>query len=193
MKKRTLKMVSLCLSVLLLLAIIPAFAFAESSNHIYANEITAEPGSTISIPVYISKNSGFMGVSLTFSYADVFTAKSVDKGSLIKTGLFDDSIGTGSSNDFKVVWCGTRNITEDGEICILNFDVDDSASGEYTIKVSYESQNTFDSNYKDVKLSCDNIKVKISSNEPAPQPTFWQKVVNFFTSIWNWIKGLFVK
>lgn len=193
-KKKTFKMVSLSLIVLLILAIVPAFAFAESSNHIYSNEIKAEPGSTISIPVYISKNSGFMGFALLFSYDEsVMTPISASKGNLISSGLFDDSIGTSSDSEFKVIWSGTENITSDGEVCVLNFKTNGNANGKYKINVSYESKNVYDQNYKSVKLNCEDIVIDIGNGKTPEKQTFWQKITAWFEKVWNWIVGLFIR
>lgn len=195
MKKRTLRIICLLACLAMLIAGIPAVAFASSNNRIYANEVMTKAGDTIEIPICISGNSGFMGISVVFSYdSSLMTPISVNKGNLITSGLFDDSIGTTDKPEFKVIWCGSDEITKDGEICKLKFKInDDASSGNYKIKISYESKNTFDKNYKTVKLNCDNITVNINNDGTPVKITLWQKIVKVFNKIINWIKGIFVK
>lgn len=194
MKKTSFKILCVVLCLAIGVAIVSVVGFAVSNNRIYADSVTAEPGSTIEIPVCISNNAGFMGISLEFSYdSSAMMPVSVAKGKIITSGLFDDSLGTVNKPEFKVIWCGTGNITKDGEVCILKFNVSDSAAGEYKIKVSYESQNTFDENYEAVKLNCEDITVTIQNNEAPAQKTLWQKIVDVFVKVWKWFIGLFSK
>ena len=193
MKKRTIKIICLCVCLALLMAGIPAIAFASNGNRIYAQEVTANPGDTVEIPICISGNSGFMGISVVFSYDSAsVTPVSVIKGSLIKSGLFDDSIGTRQKPEFKVIWCGSEEIENDGELFRVKLKIDENASDNFQIKVSYESANTFDKDYKEVKLNCEDITVNIEGNEEPVKPSLWQRIVNFFINIVNWIKNLFV-
>ena len=193
MKKRTIKIICLCVCLALLMAGIPAIAFASNGNRIYAQEVTANPGDTVEIPICISGNSGFMGISVVFSYDSAsVTPVSVIKGSLIKSGLFDDSIGTSQKPEFKVIWCGSEEIENDGELFRVKSKIDENASDNFQIKVSYESANTFDKDYKEVKLNCEDITVNIEGNEEPVKPSLWQRIVNFFINIVNWIKNLFV-
>lgn len=193
MKKRTIKIICLCVCLAVLMAGIPAIAFASSSNRIYAQEVAANPGDTVEIPICISGNSGFMGISVVFSYgSSSVTPVSVTKGSLITSGLFDDSIGTSEKPEFKVIWCGSEEIENDGELFRIKLKIDENASDNCQIKVSYESANTFDKDYKEVKLNCEDITINIQGNEEPVKPSLWQRIVNFFIGIINWIKNLFV-
>ena len=192
MRKRTRSVLCLLICLLLLLAGIPAIALAVSSNRVYANEISAKPGDTIEIPVYISGNTGFMGISLIFSYdSEIMTPISVSKGSLVTSGLFDDSIGTTENSEFKVIWCGSEEINSDGEFCNIKFKISDNATESYKIKITYDSKNTFDKDYKSVKLNCEDVNIGIQNDEKPAKLTFWQKVVNFFVKIWKWVKNIF--
>lgn len=192
--KRILRVLSIVLCIALCGTLASVCSSAVNNNMIYAEIIDCSPGENIKVPVSIKGNTGFMGISLVFSFdPSVITPVSVSKGEIVTSGLFDDSIGTGKNNDFKVVWCGTKNITDDGEFCVLNFKVSDSASGEYKIKVSYEPQNTFDSNYKDVRMNCENIIVNVGNGQKPVEQSFWQKVVAWFEKVWNWFIGLFTK
>lgn len=194
MKKRTIKIICMCIVLAVMLATIPVIVFANSSNRIYANDVTAKPGETVEIPVSISNNTGFMGASIVFSYdASLMTPVSAEKGELITKGLYDDSIGTSDKAEFKVIWCGSEEIVNDGQLCVVKFKVSDNASGECKVKVSYESKNTFDKEYKDVKLNCEDITVNVQNGASPAKVTIWQRIVNFFEGVWNWIKGLFVK
>lgn len=194
MKKRTIKIMCLCVCFALLIAGIPAIAFASNSNRIYAQEVTANPGDTVEIPICISGNSGFMGISVVFSYDSAsVTPVSVIKGSLIASGLFDDSIGTSKKPEFKVIWCGSEEIENDGELFRIKLKIDENASDNCQIKVSYESANTFDKDYKEVKLNCEDIIINIPNNALPVKKTIWQKIEEFIVKAWKWFIGLFNK
>lgn len=184
-----------CLVLCLILCISAVFtvSYASSKNRVYAAEISAKPGDVIEIPVQISNNSGFMGIALIFSYdSSAMTPVSAKRGSIVTSGLFDDSIETSQSNEFKVIWCGSDSIQNDGNLCTLKFTINDSANGDYKLKISFEQNNTYDNNYKPVKLNCEDVSVSIQSTAPQKE-SFWKKLINLFIRIWKWITGLFTK
>lgn len=194
MKKKIFNILSLVLCIALGVTFVSVCSSAAGNNKVYAETVICNPGEEISIPVAISNNSGFMGISLIFSYdSSALTPVSVTKGEIIESGLFDDSIGTSDKNEFKVIWCGTDNITADGEVCVLKFKTSDKANGEYKIKVSYESKNTFDKDYKTVKMNCKDITVNIGNGQEPVKQTVWQKIGSWFRKIFNWFIGLFTK
>lgn len=184
-----------CLVLCLILCISTVFtvSYAASKNRVYAAEITAKPGDEIEIPIQISNNSGFMGIALVFSYdSSAMTPISAKRGSIVTSGLFDDSIETSQSNEFKVIWCGSDNIQRDGNLCTLKFKINDSASGEYKLTISFEQNNTYDNNYKPVKLNCEDVSISVQSTTPQKE-SFWKKLINPFIKVWKWITGLFTK
>jgi|GEM_PF-2277201 len=158
-------MKKLTVSVLVLSLLFTFTAFASSSaNRVYADAVTVESGEEITVPVKIENNEGFMGFAVLVTYdQDVFTPVSATKGSIV-SGLFNDSIATSKTNTFKVVCSETGNITSDGVLFSLSFDVADGVSGKYEINLSYSQQDTFNENWDNVIFSCENIEVVVTEN-----------------------------
>lgn len=137
---------------------------SDAINKVYADTVIVENGKQVTIPVMIENNEGFMGFALFVTYdKDVFTPVSVSKGSIL-SGLFNDSISTSKTNSFKVVCSETGNVTSDGVLFNLKFDVADGVSGKYEIELSYSQQDTFNENWDSVILACDDIKVIVTEN-----------------------------
>ena len=158
--------------VLALSAVYNTFA-ASVPNRVFADSISVESGELVTIPVKIENNGGFMGFSIIVTYdAEIFTPVSVSKGEIL-AGMFNDSIDTATDNSFKVVFTGTGNVTGDGVIFNIVFDVSDEASGKYDISLSYSQQDTFNENWDNVVLNCENIEtiVTVNGTTAAPAPT----------------------
>ena len=158
--------------VLALSAVYNTFA-ASVPNRVYADSISVESGERVTIPVKIENNGGFMGFSIIVAYdAEIFTPVSVSKGEIL-AGMFNDSIDTATDNSFKVVFTGTGNVTGDGVIFNIVFDVSDEASGKYDISMSYSQQDTFNEIWDNVVLNCEKIEtiVTVNGTTAAPAPT----------------------
>lgn len=157
--------------VLALSAVYNTFA-ASVPNRVYADSISVESGELVTIPVKIENNGGFMGFSIIVTYdAEIFTPVSVSKGEIL-AGMFNDSIDTATDNSFKVVFTGTGNVTGDGVIFNIVFDVSDEASGKYDISLSYSQQDTFNEKWDNVVLNCEKIETVVTVNgTTAPAPT----------------------
>lgn len=157
--------------VLALSAVYNTFA-ASVPNRVFADSISVESGERVTIPVKIENNGGFMGFSIIVAYdAEIFTPVSVSKGEIL-AGMFNDSIDTATDNSFKVVFTGTGNVTGDGVIFNIVFDVSDEASGKYDISLSYSQQDTFNEKWDNVVLNCEKIETVVTVNgTTAPAPT----------------------
>lgn len=158
--------------VLALSAVYNTFA-ASVPNKVFADSISVESGELVTIPVKIENNGGFMGFSIIVTYdAEIFTPVSVSKGEIL-AGMFNDSIDTSTDNSFKVVFTGTGNVTGDGVIFNIVFDVSDKASGKYDISLSYSQQDTFNEKWDNVVLNCETIEtiVTVNGTTAAPAPT----------------------
>lgn len=160
MKKITATFFSILIFVLV---ICNALAY-NVTNRIYADTITAESGESVTIPIKIQNNKCFMGFAVIVTYDEnVFTPVSVSKGSML-SGMFNDSIATSTNNSFKVVYTGTGNITADGTMFNVVFDVAEGVSGKYEILLSYSQQDTFNENWDNVVFACEDIDVILTEN-----------------------------
>lgn len=137
----------------------------EDVPQISSDVTSAHCGEIVSVPVYISNNKGIMGFGIEVSYDEnALTPISVTAGAGFN-GFFDDSISTADTNNFMVYWTGSENVSNDGIIFTIDFLVADNAYGETIIGLNYSSDDTFDEDWNDVKLVCNNITLNISEKD----------------------------
>ncbi len=142
-----------------------------SGTVIYADDFYALPGDTLKIPIYISNNTGIMGFRITFGYnPDILNLVSVKKGGILtsNTSTLTDSFTGVNTGSVDALWNHTENITENGELLVLTFTVSSTTSfATADISVDYTESDTFDENYSDVKLICNDIDGAITNLRPV--------------------------
>ena len=139
-------------------------AFASASADIYADNVTAKTGESVIIPVRIKNNNGIMGFRITVNYdSSVLTSPSVNRGSLVGDGMFNDSISDSVNGEFDVVWSGTQNVSGNGIIMSLSFSVLESKNTK--IKLNFNQADTFNEAWEDVYLNCSEVDVVFSADE----------------------------
>ena len=128
------------------------------------SHVLAKAGESVTIPVYIKDNPGLMGTKLTFDYnADYLTPISVSAGDVFSGGLQDNINGDAVPGRFNVYWAGSQNTFDNGILFYITFNVSENANGQEEIAISYSQEDTFDENFDDVILKCQNILVKYQS------------------------------
>ena len=136
-----------------------------STTVIYAEPITAYSGENISVPIRIKNNVGLMGYEIAVNYdPEILTPVSVTRGDLITSGLDDNLQGDSIPGKYKIIWYGTENLTDNGILMYLNFSVNDKAIDNTFINISYSQENTFNEDFEDVIISCENVSVSVASN-----------------------------
>lgn len=160
------KSVATLISILMIFSSFFVLASATNFATISAEQTdSVNPGQTVTIPVKISNNPGIMGFSVSVKYdKTVLTPVSASTGTIIN-GLFDDSIETSESGSFDVVWSGTENCTQNGILFNVTFDVNNNAYGTTKIELSYSQADTFNENWQDVVLNCEDIDLVIGSQQ----------------------------
>ena len=146
--------------------------FAANSSEVFADNVTAEKGKAVLIPVKITNNPGIMGFKISVTYdKTVLSSPTVTSGSVSKDGLLNDSIGVSPDGTFDVVWSGTENAVGDGTLMILGFKAADTADKETKIGLSFSQPDTFNEAWEDVELKCSEITVNIVSEKPDAEPS----------------------
>ena len=174
---KTLRRTLAYIVVMLLLVVAFHSVSAAAVNRVYGAGVTfyiQDGKSMISTPIKIENNSGFMGFAITVSYKpDAFKPVKVQRGDLI-SGMFEDSIGYSEDGSFRVVFSGSSECTADGELFTLIFEEISTFTEERieTIGLSYSKQDTFNEQWNDVTLNCEDIQVSFGqpSTEPAREP-----------------------
>ena len=148
-----------------------AFAYAEGSATISSQTgLTAEAGSTITVPINISDNPGIMGLGLNVTYdEEVLTPQTVETTS-ISTGenmACNDTIETSKDNSFRIIWAGGENMTQNGTMFNVTFKVSDFAEGNTEIQLSYSKPDTFNEDFEDVTLNCSPVTINVTPKAAA--------------------------
>lgn len=128
-----------------------------------AADVTAKPGESASVSVTMEGNPGITYLKITVSYdANALTLKSASDAGLLK----GYTAGDVSANPYTVVWSTTSNISDNGKILTLDFEVkNDANDGEYPISISIKEASDQEEKDVDVSVSADVICVK------APETT----------------------
>ena len=96
--------------------------------------VSAEPGETVQVPVSIVGNSGFAGFTFTISGAEGLTLTNIEKGDLLSNA---DGMLTKNIAQSRVNWTSSENVTGDGELMVLTFEVSsDAVGGDYPVSVA---------------------------------------------------------
>lgn len=190
------------LSVFLTIVLFSVFsisAFGAVSYRVYADDVEVTNRKSISIPIKIENNKGIMGFKIIFSYdSTILTPISAKKDKKLN-GMFNDNIETAQRGSFFVVWSGTEDFLSNGELFVVDFFVDEKATGTKTIKLSYSKKDTFKEDWTDVALNCEEINIVCSNAEGAntsqddetkPDDSVYQ---NWLTTFVKWIKNLYLK
>ena len=140
-----------------------AEASAASNPQIYSENMEAEAGKVISVPIYISGNQGIMGFTIYISYdKEAFTPIEVTSSELLSAGIINDSIETSKTNTFQVTWAGSSDMLSDGILFHVSFRVAEEARGDYSLGVSYDQPDTFNESWEDVALDCKDVAVSVA-------------------------------
>ena len=113
-------------------------------------------GETVIIPVNIIENPGIAGFTFTVNYDKrVLTPKEITSGDLITSGNFTSNLEQGipveELDNVKVHWNTEANITNDGTLFNVVFDVSSTATeGQYAIWLEYENGDITNQNLDDV-------------------------------------------
>lgn len=149
------KILSLFLSVILLLTIIPmgvVSANAVTEHPAFCvSSVKALAGSEVSVDVVIMNNPGIVSARLKISYdLEALELVARDAGEAFSANMAYSQL---YKNPFIANWIDSihPDNTANGTFVTLTFKVkDDAEAGSYPITISYDSSDVYDSNFSDV-------------------------------------------
>ena len=131
----------------------------EGNPVVESNNISLDK-TTLTVPIYISNNTGLMGYKIGLAFDDsILTPESVDNSSSFP-GSFDNNIGI-STGKFDVIWSGTDDIYADNLLFVAKFVLKDTSVSSTNIEITYSQSDTFKDKDKDVVLECRDINVDV--------------------------------
>lgn len=148
-------------------------ASAKATPAFYIEQCAAVAGETIVVPICISDNPGIMGFSVVVEYdSDIFTPIQTIAFDILSAGTLNDNIGTGKKNTVKTVFTSSQNIYGDGMLFFIEFNVSETAQGDYEFKISYLQNDTFNEDWEDVSFECVNSTAHIVKNDAESPAVF---------------------
>lgn len=154
----------------MLTSIIVAYAKAPPEIYSPPDKITFD-GDKITIPIFIKDNPGLMGLKLRLDYStDSLSYPVVSSSDILSVGMFESSISNSTNGSFDVVWNNTENVSEDGNLFTIEFTKNASfISGKSIISLNYYSDDTFNEDWKNVDLKCDDIILTIDGDKTVAE------------------------
>ena len=147
---------------------------AGATANVYSQNMSADAGEIVKVPVYIGGNSGLLGLKLTFDYDPaVLSPINVEYGPAMSYGIQDNIEGDSVPGSMNVYWAGSEDVKANGIWFYINFRVLSTApSGDTVIDISYSQADTFNENFEDVVLSCQSATVTVSNSAYSQNATF---------------------
>lgn len=185
---------SLSIVMVLVLLVCGSVASLGASAALKIDSIKAQAGQEVTMPVYIENNPGFSGTKITVSYDENLKVISVEKGNVLNYGNFVQNADNSADNSFDVVWNGSIENKANGVMFTVTFKLPNNATGDYNVKITYDKDNTFNAKYDDVTFDCGSAVISVPQNgnsDTDNNVTFWNRIVNFFKKIFDFIRNLF--
>lgn len=131
---------------------------------LYSENVTVKEGEQFTIPVYISKNCGIMGIQIEIAYdKDCFTPVEVIECNYFSNGSVNDSIETSKDNTFNVIWTGSEKISENGKMFSIKFTCKKRPSNATSnIVIRSQKTGTYNQNYADINCEAGQSIVTVS-------------------------------
>ena len=154
------------LSLVLIMCFSPLTAIASDAVDLKIGSASAMPGETVKIDVSLENNTGVLALKLELSYdkqrLKLLTAE--DAG-LVSGKIFSK---TTDKYPYIMLWnsASIKNFDADGVLVSLTFEVlNDAPSGDAFISISYEQENVYDVDYKDVLLNVKDGFITVEGEE----------------------------
>ena len=171
------KLAIFIITIIMLLSCVISVSAATTTCTINAGSVEAVAGEQIVVPITISKNSGFVSLSLKVTYdTSVLTLISVNDTGLIKGEQYHSAK---YDSPYKLNWVNdisTTNTTKTGKIVELIFIVNDNAqNGKYSINISMDADDALDANGNSVSFAMNAGYVTVVKEEHTCSFGDWEE------------------
>jgi len=164
------RLIAFLLAVVLVCSCLPSIAIAADSQAttLTVAEVTAAPGTEVTLPVTVTGNPGILGAVLTVSWDEDLTLVADANGEAFEELSYQSPSRYVSGCSF--VWYGSRvKEIKDGTILLLTFRVSETAldGKSCNVTITYDKRDILDKNYQTVDLVVENGGVQIASYQPG--------------------------
>lgn len=141
------------------------FAHWYSKYKLKIDNVETTAGGIIEIPVRIEGNRGLKGFSTTISYdSTAFTPIEVKKGAAFNVGNIVSNLEKLTPGELNVVGYSAKTSTENDVLYTVVFKVSGDAKGSYTLKISYDPDNTYDGDMEDITAQCEDGLIDVTQS-----------------------------
>ena len=169
---KTKKLLSVFLTLLMLLSIIPTSIIASAANSatVTVESVNAVPGSNVEVNINVKNNPGILAANFTVTYDKGLTlidSKSGDAFSALSMTK-PENYNSPCKFGWDALEIADKDI-KDGTILTLTFSVDKSvsANSKLNVKLSYQNGNIIDSDLNDIPVTINNGSVTIIDYIPG--------------------------
>lgn len=139
-----------------------------------SENLSAKTGEEITVPVYISGNTGLMGLGVELHYdATVLSPETI---SCNMSGTIGWNKGFGEDGCVKILWSHSEEYESNGLLFTVNFSVlPDATAGESKVSIAYLEEDCFNGSYENVQFVCNSATVQVQRVE---KPTFYSPALS---------------
>lgn len=134
----------------------------ENIPIIAVEDVTASPGESISVPVYISNNTGICGATISILYDENLVLTNISQGTALSS-LSMTKPGNLLANPINIGWDGMEADSSNGIIATLTFKVP-TVGGAYQIIPSYTSGDVVDGALQPVNLKMNKGQITVDNS-----------------------------
>lgn len=144
------------------LALCMSFVVPVSANGVgvVVDTVTAQQGTTVSVPIRISGNTGLAGAQFSLSYANGLSLEGIVPGAALGSLEFTPP-GDLTANPVTLMWDGKDDDATNGVLATLKFNVANLTPGEYPISITPVTSGNYDDDLNDVAVNVTNGKIVV--------------------------------
>lgn len=160
---KLLRFTTLVFFTVILAVFMSATASALTTVAIESVEVT-EGTESVRVPVMIKDNQGIISVLTKLTYDEALTLTSVETGEVISNSFCSNDAVDLASNPYTIYLSdstSTEDITANGVLVYLNFDIDKSVSGPDELSITLHDGIAYNASVKRVTLAYSSGAVKI--------------------------------
>lgn len=125
--------------------------------------VSGTPGDTVSVAIKMDENPGIIAARIKVSYdSKALTLMKAEDGGILGEYTFGNDK---NANPYVMLWengTASKDYTSTGTLATLTFKIaDDAAEGDYEIGISYDQEEIYNVDLKNVKFSITNGKVTV--------------------------------
>ncbi|MGN0178431.1 MAG: cohesin domain-containing protein [Monoglobaceae bacterium] len=166
MKTKNKKILSFILALTMMLTLLRSVSFALNGNcTFFAENTESVSGGLVEVPICVKNNPGIMGFLITLTYDEnVLTPVEVKSGDAFSEGGIESNIKRIIPGELRTVGYSAKESVNDGVLFFVVFEVSPTASGNYSIGISYDSSNTYNGDLEDITAECVNGTIEINGS-----------------------------